>query len=84
MLENLRYRIALYFIKKASVQIERGEIQKGMNNFKRSIWIVPPSKELSEFGDRLRQTAESHLQTILSLLTLSYRLSFQIEIWISP
>ena len=56
MLENLRYRIALYFIKKASVQIERGEIQKGMNNFKRSIWIVPPSKELSEFGDRLRQT----------------------------
>lgn len=64
MLENLRYRIALYFIKKASVQIERGEIQKGMNNFKRSIWIVPPSKELSEFGDRLRQTTESHLQTL--------------------
>jgi hypothetical protein len=64
MLENLRYRIALYFAKKASEQIERGEIEKGMNNFKRSIWIVPPSKELSEFGNRLRQTVKSYSQTL--------------------
>ena len=42
MLKNLRYQIALYFVKKASEQIERGEIRKGLINFKRSIWIVRP------------------------------------------
>ena len=32
MLKNLRYQIALYFVKKASEQIERGEIRKGLIN----------------------------------------------------
>ena len=64
MLKNLRYQIALYFVKKASEQIERGEIRKGLINFKRSIWIVPPSKELSELGNRLHQTVQSYSKTL--------------------
>lgn len=60
MLENIRYKIALYFVKKAAVQIEVGEIKKGLKNFKRSIMVVPPSKELGDFGEKLRQTIEEH------------------------
>ena len=45
---------------KALEQIGNGEIMKGMKNFKRSVCVVPPSKELSDFGKRLRKTVEEH------------------------
>jgi len=60
VLENIRYKVASYFAKKAAKQIEAGEIKKGLKNFKLSVWIVPSSKELSDFGERLRQTIEEH------------------------
>lgn len=60
MLENVRYKIANHFARKALEQIENGEIIKGMKNSKRSVCVVPPSKELSDFGRRLRKTAEEH------------------------
>lgn len=60
MLENVRYKVANHFAKKALEQIGNGEIMKGMKNFKRSVCVVPPSKELSDFGKRLRKTVEEH------------------------
>ena len=61
MLNNLRYRIAIHLNKRSLDLINRGgfnNIKKGLKYFKLSVMIVPPSKELSEFGDRLRKTAE--------------------------
>lgn len=60
MLENVRYKIANHFAMKALDQIESGEIMRGLKNFKRSIQVVPPSKELSNFGARMRQTVTEH------------------------
>ena len=59
MLENVRYKIANHFARKAVEQVETGEfkeIMKGFKNFKRSILVVPPSKELQEFGERWNVT----------------------------
>lgn len=55
MLEKVRYKIANHFARKAVEQIETGEfkeIMKGFKNLKRSILVIPPSKELQEFGER--------------------------------
>lgn len=55
MLENVRYKIANHFARKALEQTESGdfeEIMKGFKNLKRSILFIPPSKELQEFGER--------------------------------
>lgn len=61
MLNNLRYKIATNLAEKSKELIETGDfksIKKGLKYFKASIRIVPPSKELSEIGKRLRETAE--------------------------
>lgn len=61
MLNNLRYKLATNLAKKSAELIEAGDfksIKKGLKYFKVSIAIVPPSKELSEFGKRLRETVE--------------------------
>ncbi len=58
MLRNVRYKIALQFMKKAHNQIESGEfreIRKGLKNLKYSVLIMPPSKELSNFGRDLQR-----------------------------
>ncbi len=60
MLENVRYKIANHFAMKELDQIESGEIMRGLKNFKRSIRVVPPSKELSDFEARMRQTVTEH------------------------
>lgn len=55
MLEKVRYKIANHFARKAVEQIETGEfkeIMKGSKNLKRSILVIPPSKERQEFGER--------------------------------
>ena len=62
MLKNVRYIIANHLARKAVDQIESGNVIKGLKTFKRSIWIVPPSTELSEFGKRLRQTVKFHYE----------------------
>lgn len=58
MLTNIRYKIATYFMKKACKQIEHGEIKKGLETCKRAIWIVPPSKELSDMCKKWVQLIE--------------------------
>lgn len=61
MLYKLRYKIANHLAQKSAKLIENGDfkdIKKGMKYFKMSVLIVPPSKELSEFGKQLREAAE--------------------------
>lgn len=61
MLNDLRYKCATYLAKKSVEHIEMGgfkNIKKGMKYFKTSILIVPPSKELNEFGKQLREKVE--------------------------
>lgn len=61
MLNNLRCKIATNLAKRSAELIETGNfksIKKGLKYFKASVMIVPPSKELSEFGKRLRETVE--------------------------
>ena len=63
MLDNLRYKTATRLAKKSAELIKTGEfknIKKGMRYLKMSVLIVPPSKELSEFSRRLRETAEKY------------------------
>lgn len=61
MLNYIRYKTALKLAKKALEEIETGDfkhVKRGLEYFKWSVIIVPPSKELSEFGVRLKKTAE--------------------------
>lgn len=54
---NVRFRVALYYIKKAETEINKGgykNIKKGIKYLKRSVIIVPPSKELSDYGRKLK------------------------------
>lgn len=63
MFENIRYRIATYYAKKAHNEIEKGDfeaIMKGFDYLKKSISIVPPSKELKQFGSEMKKIAETH------------------------
>lgn len=52
MLENVRYKIANHFARKALEQIENGEIIKGMKNFKRSFWLPLKKQPLLWRGER--------------------------------
>ena len=61
MLNIIRYKLATNLAEKSAELIEKGDfknIKKGLRYFKASVAIVPPSKELSEFGQRLREAAE--------------------------
>lgn len=52
---NVRFRIAFFLIKRSAKTIEKGgykNIKKGLKYFKWSVMIVPPSKELSDFGKK--------------------------------
>lgn len=69
MLYKLRYKIANHLIKKSVKLIEKGDfkdIKKGMKYCKMSVSIVPPSKELSEFGKQLREAAAEELKKLES------------------
>lgn len=62
MLNIIRYKLAIILADRSAELIEKGDfknIKKGLRYFKASVAIVPPSKELSEFGQRLRETAEA-------------------------
>lgn len=61
MFNYIRYKIALNLIKKAEENVKKGDfksVMKGLQYMKYSVMIVPPSKELSEFGKKMRATAE--------------------------
>lgn len=63
MFETIRYRIANHYAKKAHEEILKGDfeaIMRSLKYLKKSISIVPPSKELTEFGRKMREVAESH------------------------
>lgn len=63
MLDTIRYRIAIYYAKKAQEEICKGDfeaIMKSLEYLKKSISIVPPSQELKEFGKKMRETVELH------------------------
>ena len=63
MLEKVRYKIANHFARKAVEQVETGEfkeIMKGLKNFKRSILVISPAKELQEFGERWNDMVAKH------------------------
>lgn len=52
---NVRFRIALFLIKRSVKTIEKGgyeNIKKGLKYFRWSVAIVPPSKELSDSGKK--------------------------------
>ena len=60
MFDSIRYKTALYLIKKAEKYIHKGDfknIKKGLKYFKVSVWIIPPSKGLAEVivGKGLKQ-----------------------------
>lgn len=67
MLEEIRYKIATYFIRKSEKQLRSGdfkEIKKGMRNLKIAVWIVPPSEGSSNFGKELRKIVNEHQNKI--------------------
>lgn len=63
MLNNIRYKIATRFAKKADEYINKGDFEsilKGLKYLKISLRIVPPSKELTEIKDQLIEIAIKH------------------------
>ncbi len=63
MFDTIRYRIATYYVKKAHEEITKGDFEaivRGLKYLKKSISIVPSSKELIEFGNNMREVAEAH------------------------
>lgn len=67
MFDAIRYRIGTYYAKKAHEEIIKGDFQatiKGLKYLKKSISIVPPSKELTGFGKEMKSTIEVHKQKI--------------------
>lgn len=67
MLKNVRYKIAYYFAKKALAQTESGEFEemlKGLKNFKRSVMVMPPSKEMQKIGEELQEIVTRHSEKL--------------------
>ena len=67
MLNTIRYKLATKLAKRSAELIEKGgfkNIKKGLRYLEASVAIVPPSKELSEFGRQLRGVAEEHQKKI--------------------
>ncbi len=64
MLKNIRYKIGVCFMKKGAEQLENGEYKKAFRNIKRGVRVVPLSKELSDFGECLRNLAEEQRQSL--------------------
>lgn len=63
MLNIIRYKIANILIKMAAKSINKGgfkNISKGLKYMKWSVMVIPPSKELREFGESMRKEAEKH------------------------
>lgn len=58
LVELLQYKVALKHLEIAEYYIEKGgfkNIKKGLKHFKYSVWVCPPSEELKQFGERMRE-----------------------------
>lgn len=53
MLDNIRYKLGTYYMKKADEQIKNRKLKKAFKNIKKSVRIVPYSDELSQFAKDL-------------------------------
>lgn len=69
MLNNIRYKIANILIKMSVKSINKGgfkNISRGLKYMKWSVMVIPPSKELHDFGIQMRKEAEKHKAMIES------------------
>ncbi len=67
MFDTIRYRIGTYYAKKAHEEIIKGDFQaimRGLKYLKKSISVVPSSKELTDFGKEMESMIEVHKQRI--------------------
>ena len=67
MFDKIRYRIGTYYLKKAHEEISKDDFQaimKGLKYLKKAISIVPPSKELTDFGKEMASIIEVHKQKL--------------------
>lgn len=65
MFENIRYKVATYLMKRADEYVQKGDfknIKKGLMYMKYSLYIVPYTKEISDFVNDMRRIAEEHLK----------------------
>ena len=63
MFDTIRYRIGIYYARKAHEEVIKGDFQaimKGLKYLKKWILIVPPSKELTDFGKEMESMIETH------------------------
>ena len=63
MLDTIRFRIGATPMGKAADLIETGEfknIKRGLNLVKLSVYVTPPSKEITDFGRKLSDLVEKY------------------------
>ena len=63
MFKIIRYKVAIYLLKRASECVKKGDfknIMKGLKYMKYSLHIVPYTKEMSDLVNNMRRTAEDH------------------------
>lgn len=63
MLNNIRYKIGIILAKMAKKSIIKGgykNTSRGLKYMKWSVMVIPPSKELHDFGIQMRKEAEKH------------------------
>ena len=64
MLEKLQYKIGGWLMRLANEEINKGDFKHAMNGLKMlkaALYILPPSKEKTDFVDRVRALAESKM-----------------------
>ena len=65
MFKSIRYTVATYLMKRADAYVRKGDfenIKKGLTYMKYSLYIVPHTKEISDFVNDIHRIAEEHLK----------------------
>lgn len=65
MFKSIRYKVATYLMKRADEYVRKGDfenIKKGLTYMKYSLYIVPYTKEISDFVNDIHRIAEEHLK----------------------
>lgn len=68
MLTKIRYKLSIYLVKKADELIKTGEfkkVMKGLDYFKWSLMLIPPSDELRKTARQLKEIAENERANLL-------------------
>ena len=60
MLRKIRNKIELYFLKESFDNLKKGELAKGMRYLRLAVWVAMPTKELSNFSEKMYQLAERY------------------------